>query len=65
MAQVARWIPVVIKSETVSDLIRQVAVEREMLLSGLEAAQIYHTVRAVAGIEGDIAETSFSRTRTG
>jgi O-methyltransferase len=47
--------------KTVSDLIRQVAGERDMLLSGLEAAQIYHTVRAVSGIEGAMAELGVFR----
>ena len=46
---------------TVADLVRQVSSEREMELSGLEASQIYNAVRAVSGIEGEMAEVGVFR----
>jgi hypothetical protein len=47
--------------QSIKKLVRQVSKERDMLLSDLEAAQIYHTVRAVAEIRGEMAEVGVYR----
>jgi O-methyltransferase len=46
---------------SVAGLVDQVAKERDMLLSSVEAAQIYKTARSVARIPGDIAEVGVYR----
>jgi hypothetical protein len=48
-------------NRVVADLVSQVSRETEMLLSNLEAAQIYQTVRAVAAIPGELAEVGVYR----
>jgi O-methyltransferase len=48
-------------NQLISDLVEQVSDETEMLLSSLEASQIYQTVRALSGIKGDLAEVGVYR----
>ena len=48
-------------ADAVTTLVHEVSAEREMLLSDLEARQIYNSVRAVAGVEGDMAEVGVFR----
>jgi O-methyltransferase len=44
-----------------SDLIRSVSLDRDMLISNAEGAQIYRTVRALAAVPGDLAEVGVYR----
>ncbi len=44
-----------------SDLIRKVSLDRDMLISNAEGAQIFRTVRALATVPGDLAEVGVYR----
>ena len=49
------------QDETLARLINEVSTERDMLMSNIEAAQIYKTARALSCVPGDMAEVGVYR----